>query len=207
MKLKKLSRYFYRHPKVLFNSAFVFSAALHAAMLIQMPFLKFTSLPAKKAKMTIINVSLQEIKVHSKTNVLKKKEEKPKEKKKEMVKEIVKKEEKFIPPPPSISKDIIIKARETYEDKILKRINAMKHYPMQARRTNQEGVVMVRFTLKRNGTLKGNVAIVKKCRYEVLNKAAVKTIVRANPYPLFPNEIKKNEISFVIDVDFHLEVW
>lgn len=213
----------------MFNGTFIFSVALHGAMLVQLPFLRFTSLPAQKAKMTIINVSLQNLKVHGKTNVLREKIEKPKEEKKKLFKKMVKKDdaipclkkeeekkepkkeeakqEKFIPPPPSVSKDIIIKARETYEDKILKRISAMKHYPFYARRMSQEGIVKVEFTLKRDGMLKGAVAIAKGCRYEVLNNAAIKTIVRANPYPAFPHVIKKDEITFILDVDFHLEVW
>ena len=229
MKLKKLSRYFYRHPRVLFNGTFIFSVVLHTAMLAQLPFLRFTSLPAQKAKMTIINVSLQNLKVHSKTNVLRRKIEKPKEQKKELLKEIVKKEdtipylkkeeekkelkkeeikqEKFISSPPSVSKNIIIKARETYEDKILKRINAMKHYPMLARRKGQEGIVKVKFTLDKSGTLKGGIVIVKRCGYEILNEAAVKTIVRANPYPVFPHVIRKDEMTFVVDVDFRLGIW
>lgn len=229
MKSKKLSRYFYKHPKVLFNGTFIFSAVLHAAMLIQIPFLKWTSLPAQKAEMTIINVRLENVKVHSKTNIVKQKEEKSKEEKKELVKKIVKRDEvvpylkkeekkkepkkekieevKLVPPPPSISKDITIKAKEAYEDKILKKINAMKYYPMQARRRGQEAVVRVEFTLNKDGTLRGDVVTLKKYRYKVLNEAAVKTIVMANPYPAFPGEIKKDEMAFIVDVDFRLAVW
>ena len=181
--------------------------------------------------MTIINVSLQNLKVHSKTNVLREKIEKPKEenkgvgeglvpsrkidkaipylkkeeKKKELKKEKI--EQEKITSPPSISKDIIIKARETYEDKILKRINAMKHYPMWARRMGQEGVVKVKFTLNKDGTLNDEVIIVKRCGYEILNAAAIKTIVMANPYSGFPDEINEEEMTFIVDVDFRLEVW
>ncbi len=181
--------------------------------------------------MTIINVSLE--KVHSKTNIVRKKEENkgvgeglvPSRKKDKAIPYLKKEEnskernksvgeglapsrdKEFIPPPPSISKEAFVKLREHYEDKILKRIHAMKYYPIQARRMNQEGVVKVEFTLKRDGTLKGDVALIKGCRYEALNNAAVKTIVRANPYPAFSHVIKKDEMTFVIEVDFRLKAW
>ena len=89
----------------------------------------------------------------------------------------------------------------------LLKIKEAKKYPLYAKRMDQEGVVRVKFTLRRDGTLKEGVRIIKKCRYKVLNDEAIKTIVRANPYSSFPSELKKDEMAFTIDLDFRLEGW
>ena len=40
---------------------------------------------------------------------------------------------------------------------------------------------------------------------KVLNNAALKTIMKANPYPPFPSELKRDELIFTVDLDFNLE--
>ena len=102
---------------------------------------------------------------------------------------------------------MLVKLRECYEDEILKRIHAMKYYPLTARRRGQEGVVGVVFTLNRNGILHGNVSVIKPCRYEALNNSAVKTIIASSPFPSFPKEIKKERMRFSLDIDFHMRIW
>lgn len=222
MNLRRWSKYFYKHPKALFNYSFIISLGLHAVLFVQIPFLKFSSMPAQKDKITIINISLKDVDIRSKTNVIsRKKEEKELPKEIEIVKEEdaipyleekkIEKDKKetekkeFIPPPPSISKDILIKAKETYKDRILKRINSVKHYPILARKRGQEGVVKVKFILNRDGMLKDEAIIINRCKHKILNNTAVSTIVMANPYPAFPKEIKRDEMSFIVDVDFRLD--
>lgn len=208
---------------MLFCAGLYLSVLLHAAILIRMPMMRVSSLPAVKGVINFINVSLQEVEIKSRSNIASPKQELEKPEKKEVVKKDTiplakeeKKEEKqeeetkekvFIPPPPSISKEAIVKLRESYEDKILKKIHAMKYYPLGAQRRGQEGVVGVAFTLSRNGMLHGAVDVIKPCRYTVLNDSAVKTIIASNPFPSFPKEIKTKQMVFALDIDFHMEIW
>ena len=227
MMLKRLSRCFYKKPQKLLGNTFIFSVVFHGIFLWGIPFFPKCSLPAEKGDITFINVSLFEFELKSESNIA---SEKPKKVKKEIVKveelkdvisivreleeqpkenekEKIIEEAKFVPPPLSISKEVIVKLRERYEDKILKKIHAMKYYPLTARRRGQEGVVGVVFTLNKNGTLRGTAALIKPCRYPALNESAIRTIAASNPFPVFPQEIKKEQMRFALDIDFHMEIW
>ena len=209
--LKRLSRYFYKNPQKLLGNTFIFSIVFHGIFLLEMPCFSKSSLPAKKGDITFINVSLSEIDLKSKSNIA---PEKPKEVKKEIVKvEELKdvipmiKEREEQPTPPSISKEVFVKLRESYEDKILKKIHSMKHYPLISQRRGHEGIVKIAFTLNKDGSLHGAAAVVKPCRYARLNDSAVKTIAASNPFPPFPEEIRKRQMAFSLDIDFHMEIW
>ncbi|MDR3335355.1 MAG: energy transducer TonB [Treponema sp.] len=53
-----------------------------------------------------------------------------------------------------------------YAGKVRSLIDSRKEYPYQARRQEQEGTVIVRFVLTRNGRLVGEPALERKSRYE-----------------------------------------
>jgi len=221
MKLKNLSRYFYRRPGRLLRGAIIVSTVMHGALFLRIPLIRASGLPAVKGDVTFINVSLNEIEMKSKSNIAVSKPEEiekriaveedpdniipmPKEEKKET--EPVT-ENKFVPPPPSILKEIIAKARKRYEDYLLERIHKAKFYPMEARRMEQEGVVRIKFILSREGDLISRVEVISPCRYPVLNDAAQKTVYAAAPFPEFPVEMKEQERVFTLDIDFNLEIW
>jgi TonB family protein len=222
MKLKKLSRYFYRKPIRLLRGAFIVSAAMHGALFLCIPLIRASGLPAVKGDIIFINVSLNEIEMKSKSNIAVSKPEEiekkevefkedpdsllpmPKEEKKETEPVM---ENKFVPPPPSISKEIIVKARKRYEDYLLERIHKAKFYPMEARRMEQEGVVRVKFVLSKEGALISEVNVISPCRYPVLNDAAQKIVYAAAPFPEFPPEMREQERIFTLDINFNLEIW
>jgi protein TonB len=83
-------------------------------------------------------------------------------------------------------------------------IDQNKTYPSQSRRQEQEGIVLVRFVLSRGGSLIGEPALEKKSRYERLNAAALEAVKMAGPYPVFPEEIAEDEMSFSIAVSYSL---
>jgi protein TonB len=83
-------------------------------------------------------------------------------------------------------------------------IDRRKEYPYQARRQDQEGTVLVRFTVTRLGALAGEPALEKKSRHERLNAAAIEAVKNAAPYPPFPPEIPGGEMSFQVAVSFSL---
>jgi protein TonB len=83
-------------------------------------------------------------------------------------------------------------------------IDRRKEYPYQARRQEQEGTVVVRFTLTRQGLLAGEPLPEKRSRHERLNAAAVEAVKNAAPYPPFPPEITGSEMSLQVAVTFSL---
>jgi protein TonB len=83
-------------------------------------------------------------------------------------------------------------------------VDRRKEYPYQARRQEQEGTVLVCFTITRRGTLAGEPALERKSRHERLNASAIAAVKNAAPYPPFPGEIDDAEMSFQVAVSFSL---
>jgi protein TonB len=83
-------------------------------------------------------------------------------------------------------------------------IDRRKEYPYQARRQEQEGTVLVRFTLTRQGSLAGEPALEKKSRHGRLNNSAIEAVKNAAPYPPFPAEIADEEMSLQGAVNYSL---
>jgi TonB family protein len=84
---------------------------------------------------------------------------------------------------------------QEYLTELRETIERAKRYPWMARVRGLEGTSLVKFQI----TIEGNVTeveIVRPSRHEILDKAAVETILRAAPFPTFAK---------IIDVD-HLEI-
>ncbi|MDR2258486.1 MAG: TonB family protein [Treponema sp.] len=84
-------------------------------------------------------------------------------------------------------------------------IDQRKEYPYQARRQEQEGTILIRFTVTRQGTLAGEPVLEKKSRHARLNTSAIEAVKKAAPYPPFPGEIGEDEMSFQVAVSFSLK--
>jgi protein TonB len=84
-------------------------------------------------------------------------------------------------------------------------IDRCKEYPYQARRQEQEGTVLVRFTITRQGMLLGEPSLEKKSRHGRLNASALEAVKNAAPYPPFPVEITDNTMSLQMAVNFSLK--
>jgi protein TonB len=106
----------------------------------------------------------------------------------------------YRPPPAPVREEILSR----YAGLIRSLIDQEKTYPYQARRQEQEGTVLIRFTLSRQGSLVGEPALEKKSRYERLNASALEAVKNAAPYPPFPGEIGEEEMSFQVAVAFSL---
>jgi TonB family protein len=91
-----------------------------------------------------------------------------------------------------------------YAGKVRSLIDSCKEYPYQSRRQEQEGTVIVRFVLTRNGLLEGAPSLERKCRYERLNASALEAVRKAVPYPPFPLEMPDEKLSFSVAVVFSL---
>ncbi|MBN2041871.1 MAG: TonB family protein [Spirochaetes bacterium] len=199
-------------PNKCFKTMLIISFIVHMAFLVKLPHSKSMSdqiiLDSKKADVTLINFTQIQLKWEEVEPVVKIKSdagEIPSLFKKKKRK--IKPKEKPKPVNVSLSAESVI-ARETYETRILKRIHRMKYYPRFAKRMGKEGIVGLKFTLQKNGALKGCVELVKKCGHEILNEAGITTIKSASPFPGFPEEVSKerDEMTFIVNVEYNLRI-
>lgn len=72
---------------------------------------------------------------------------------------------------------------------VRKHLEAFKFYPGSARRRGIEGHVDVGFTLAQNGTAT-QVAVLQGSGHSVLDQAAMKTVYRAQPFPVHEGEFR-----------------
>ena len=78
---------------------------------------------------------------------------------------------------------------ENYLSKVLAQIEKAKKYPGQARQKGIEGKVEVEFNILTNGQVK-DVKLVKSSSKNLLDQAALKTIMRASPFPKTDSAIR-----------------
>jgi len=90
-----------------------------------------------------------------------------------------------------------------YQTSLLRHLAAYKRYPMSARRLRQEGVVMVRFTMDRNGRVL-NASLASASTFEPLDEEAVSILRRATPLPAPPIEVKGDPVTMVVPIQFSL---
>ncbi len=72
-----------------------------------------------------------------------------------------------------------------YLSKIRERLERAKVYPLKARIAGYEGVVEISFSILQDGRV-SKIEILSSSGYAVLDKAAVKTVEKASPFPPLP---------------------
>lgn len=214
MNSQMINKFINNNSKFLLYISLLLSISIHLVILYENLDARFIKVKAKKGGITFLNFSLNnnEMKFNSHNNrdgdsslgkTLKNDRRISSFTRK--IKKTGKGDERLNSLPTSISKDVLLN-RDIYFKSILMRIHRMKYYPLFARKMKLQGVVKLKFTIRRNGKLKGNIIVLKGCKHEVLNQAGVKTIYSANPFPAFPEKLKGNEKTFIIDIDYKLDI-
>jgi len=90
-----------------------------------------------------------------------------------------------------------------YQRLIKQKIEENKRYPLLARNKGIEGLVWLKFVILRNGQLK-DIKVVKSSSHQILDKAAIESIKKANPFPPFPEEIRERSLTMSICLCFEL---
>lgn len=90
-----------------------------------------------------------------------------------------------------------------YKRQIQEKILKAKFYPAIAKRRNYEGSVGVKFSLNQNGQI-NDIAVVRPCHIDSLNKAAVKTVKDAAPFTAIPQDLNLQNISMELDIAYSL---
>jgi len=78
-----------------------------------------------------------------------------------------------------------------------------KTYPKKARRRNQEGTVILQFTLNKEGIVTAH-TIQKSSGHKSLDKETAKMLERAQPLPKIPSELGVNSLTLTLPIQFAL---
>lgn len=102
------------------------------------------------------------------------------------------------PPAPQASSN----APDTWEGRVLARLQKYQRYPGKAKSARQQGVAYIRFRMNRDGHVLSS-SLVRSSGFPALDQAALDALKRADPLPKIPPE-RPDEIELVVPVEFLL---
>lgn len=82
-------------------------------------------------------------------------------------------------------------------------IDANKDYPTEVKKKKQQGTVVVRFTIGRDGQLIAS-TIKQSSGHVLLDQAALETLARAAPFPPIPEFVGRETLSIAVPIDYTL---
>jgi protein TonB len=91
----------------------------------------------------------------------------------------------------------------SWQASLVRQIQRFKRYPAEAQSRNEQGVVLLGFTLDRNGqVLAHNIA--RSSGYADLDNEVMAMIMRAQPLPPFPANMTQPRIDLTVPIRFSL---
>lgn len=82
-------------------------------------------------------------------------------------------------------------------------LNRKKHYPSEAKKARQQGVVTVRFTVHSDGRISAS-SIRKSSGHSLLDQATLELMDRVAPLPKFPKSMTKSSVTISLPIDYSL---
>lgn len=95
-------------------------------------------------------------------------------------------------------------AQLEYTPQVVSKIFKSVSYPRRAAQRNEEGTVRVMLTIDRQGELL-NVTPTEESEHSSLNKAAVKAIEKASPFPALPEDFLGDSFEMTVPISFRLQ--
>lgn len=95
-------------------------------------------------------------------------------------------------------------AQSRYFSLVRARILAQRHYPLLARRRQQQGTVRVRFSLSAAGHLCQEVRVVRPSGFSLLDEQARQCVAAAAPFPPFPPELRRDHLTIEVPIIYRL---
>ncbi len=95
-------------------------------------------------------------------------------------------------------------ALDRFWAEVRSRIARSQKYPLWARRNNIEGVVVVRFSLTREGRVQ-KAEVEKSSGHSVLDEAALEAVLQGDPYPPAPDGVSGGELVGKVPIRFSLQ--
>lgn len=83
-------------------------------------------------------------------------------------------------------------------------LNRRKRYPTEAKKAMQQGIVTVRFTVHRDGSVSG-VSIKRSSGHELLDQATIDLLGRVAPLPRMPSSMKRDSVTLSLPIDYSLK--
>ena len=90
-----------------------------------------------------------------------------------------------------------------WQGQLLARLEQAKRYPQSAQMRQQQGMVMLHFTMDRDGNVLAS-NIQKSSGYDALDQETLALLQRAQPLPKPPADVTGNPIDLVVPVEFYL---
>jgi protein TonB len=84
------------------------------------------------------------------------------------------------------------------------RLEESMHYPRAARLAGQQGSVVVRFVIDRNGTVL-SIVLEKPSGHAILDREAVEMIERAEPFPTMPGEMSGEVLELRVPIAYKID--
>ena len=91
----------------------------------------------------------------------------------------------------------------SYEQILLAHLERNKRYPRAARSQRQQGVVLVRFQMDRQGRILSS-RLARSSGHDLLDEEVMELLQRAQPLPAPPHSISGTAIELTVPVEFHL---
>ncbi|MGD0024173.1 MAG: energy transducer TonB [Xanthobacteraceae bacterium] len=91
----------------------------------------------------------------------------------------------------------------SWQSLLLKHLQQFKNYPNQARERNEQGVVLLAFSIDRNGHVLSR-HIVSGSGHADLDDEVMAMIERAQPLPAFPPSMTQAQLSLTVPIRFAL---
>jgi len=91
----------------------------------------------------------------------------------------------------------------SWESLLLKHLQEFKSYPSQARRRNEQGVVLLAFSIDRNGHVVSR-HIAKSSGFAALDAEVLALVERAQPMPAFPPSMTEAQLDLTVPIRFSL---
>lgn len=91
----------------------------------------------------------------------------------------------------------------SWESLLLRRLQEFKSYPPRARNKNEQGVVLLAFSIDRNGHVVSR-RIVRGSGYPDLDDEVLSLVERAQPLPAFPPSMTEARLDLTVPIRFSL---
>ena len=97
-------------------------------------------------------------------------------------------------------------AIQSYLSYVMQKLETYKHYPIMAERLGLSAEIVLRFTVRRDGTvLDPEVQIVAGAHHELFRTAALRTLRRMGQLPPFPRDILRRELLVEVPLSYSIQ--
>lgn len=92
----------------------------------------------------------------------------------------------------------------SWQAMLVRQLQRFKRYPPEAQTRSEQGVVLLSFSLDRNGHVLAH-RIARSSGYPALDSEVMEMIVRAEPLPAFPASMSQSRIDLTVPIRFSLQ--